>query len=58
MFYVDVMCIAGVRPARKEDLTQPLLSHTHSVAASVRPTLGCVLIYGVTDIFVVHDGLP
>ena len=25
---------------------------------AVRPTLGCALIYGVTDVFVVCDGLP
>ena len=43
---------------RREDLTQLLLLHTHNVAASVRPTLGCVLIYGITDVFVVRDRLP
>ena len=32
-------------------MTQLLLSHAHSVAASMRPTLGCALIYGVTDVF-------
>ena len=34
------------------------LSHAHNVAASVRPPFGCVLVYGVTDVFVVRDGLP
>ena len=40
------------------DLTQLLLSHAHSVAVSVRPTFGSVIIYGVIDVFVVRDGLP
>ena len=59
--FIVVVVVAGPEasgPARREGLTQPLLAHAHDVAASVRPTLGCALIYGVTDVFVVRDGLP
>ena len=45
------------RSTRKGDLTQVLLSHALSAVISVRQTFGCVLSFGVTDVFIAHDGL-
>ena len=45
------------RSTRKGDLTQVLLSHALSAVISVRQTFGCVLSFGVTDVFIAHNGL-
>ena len=45
------------RPPRKGDLTLVLLPEALTVVASVRRTLGCVLTFGVTDVFIAYDGV-
>lgn len=52
--------LAQKRQARKERRPDPATATAcpPSVVTSVRPTAGCVFTYGVTDVFIVEDGLP